>query len=228
MAVSAAGAGHNRRAFDLLRREIVVDPSNIGATCDGFSIGGRFEYTGTARLGAWAIRLHPAFLSGWRHQLDTMQKSADPATRRSIPRRVCVLSAGRGTDLRLSGQALMDLGDHATAARVLGWASTLLREDIPTLFALAQARFQIREQVGAFAALDRARDAGLSLEQEQFWRARLLMATNRHEEADAILVEAERAGGALAERCRVLKHTARPTDFRTTAPDTSPNRSSDA
>lgn len=223
LAIAAAGRGDNRRALDLLRREILLDPMKSGATCDAFSIGARFGFAGSARLAAWAVRMHPTFLAGWRHRLDAMDRSEHPATRRMTLRRVCVLSAGRGSDLRQSGQALMDLGDHASAARVLGWASLLLRQDLATLFALAQARFQIKAHAGALAALNRARDAGLPREQEQFWRARLLMASNRYEEADLILATAERVGGAFAERCRVLKHTARPIDFKAETPNPSAN-----
>ena len=221
-AVAAAGRGDNRGALDLLRREILLDPSTIGTTCDAFSVGARFGFPGTARLAAWAVCVHPAFLAGWRQKLDSTHKATDPATRRAILSRVCVLSAGRGSDLSLSGQALADLGDHSRAAQVLGWASTVLRNDTPTLFSLAQSRFQIKQHAGALAALDRARAAGLPREQEQFWRARLLMATNRHDEADLILAEAERTGGALAERCRILRHTARPADFKAANPNNPP------
>jgi len=218
-AVAAAGRGENRGALDLLRREILLDPSDYSATCDAFSIGARFGFPGAARLAAWAVRVHPAFLEGWRHKLGSTHKATNPAIRRSILSRVCVLSAGRGSDLSQSGQALADLGNYSMAARVLEWASTVLRNDTPTLFSLAQSRFQIKEHAGALAALDRARDTGLPREQEQFWRARFLMATNRHDAADLILTEAERVGGALAERCRILRHTARPTDFKAKAPN---------
>lgn len=214
MAVSAANDRDNGRAFALIRRAVLFAPGNPGALCDGFSIGARSGYAGATRLAIWATRAHPLFLAGWRHQLDVVRQNTAPAVRRTIPRRICVLSPGDAAHLRQSGQAMMNMGDHAHAARVLGWACLVPTPDVSALFSLVQARFQTRDHSGAFTALDRARDAGLPREQERFWRARVLIATGRHDEADEILAEAESAGGALAERCRVLAMTARPGDFK--------------
>jgi tetratricopeptide (TPR) repeat protein len=220
MAVSAANDRDIGRAFALIRREVIFDPGNPGVICDAFSIGARLGHAGATRLAVWATRVHPLFLAGWRHQLDTRHQSATPAGHRSIPRRICVLSPGDAVHLRQSGQAMMGMGEYALATQVLGWACLVLSKDVSALFSLAQARFQSRDHAGALAALDQARDAGLPEEQERFWRARLMMATGRHGEADMILEEAERAGGALAERCHILAKTARPSDFKAPAPGT--------
>jgi hypothetical protein len=214
MAVSAANDQDNGRAFGLIRCAVLFDPGNPSALCDAFSIGARFGDTGATRLAIWATRAHPLFLAGWRHQLDTIHQGAVPAVRQTMPRRVCILSPGNSTHLRQSGQAMMNVGDHAHAARVLGWACLVETQDVSALFSLVQARFQTRDQAGALAALDRARNAGLPREQERFWRARVLIATGRHDEADKILTKAETTGGALAERCRILAMTARPRDFK--------------
>lgn len=213
MAVSAANDRDNSRAFGLMRREMLFDPGNPRVICDAFSIAARSGHVGATRLAFWATRAHPLFLAGWRHQLETRHQSETPADHGSIARRICVLSPGDAPHLRQSGQAMMGMGEYALAARVLGWACLVLDKDVSALFSLAQARFQSRDHAGALAALDQARDAGLPEEQERFWRARLLMATGRHGEADMILDEAERTGGALAERCRILARTARPSDF---------------
>jgi hypothetical protein len=220
MAVSAANDRDIGRAFGLIRREVLFAPGNPGVICDAFSIAARLGHAGATRLAVWATRAHPLFLAGWRHRLDTKDQATAPTGRRSIARRICVLSPGDATHLRQSGQAMMGMGEYALAARVLGWACLVLNRDVSALFSLTQSCFQIREHADALAALDAARDAGLPEEQERFWRARLLMATGRHGEADTILDQAERAGGALAERCRILAKTARPSDFKAPAPGT--------
>jgi hypothetical protein len=213
MAVAEARRNEPVRAFELIRREILFDPTSARATCDGFSLAARAGFEGAGKLANWSVCTHPVFLAAWRHRLDRIDLTTAPETRRSALRRVSILSPDRGSDLAAAGQALIGLSDHSGAAKVLGWASLLLRSDVSTLFALAQSRFHSRDPAGGLAALDRASACGLPREQDCFWRARLLMATGRHNEADRLLDEAERLGGDLAQRCRILRHTARPADF---------------
>jgi hypothetical protein len=219
LAVAAAKRGDHGRAFQLLRRAILFDPGNGRATCDGFTMAERTGSPDAARLAAWSIHTHPVFLGGWRYRLDLPGRTAAREERQSVLKRVCVLSPGRGSDLAAAGQALAGLADHSAAAKILGWASTLLRRDVVTLFALAQSRFHARDAAGGLSALDRAKACGLQPEQDLFWRARLLMAASRHADADRVLIVAESLGGDIAERCRILGHTARPSDFRAVPPN---------
>jgi tetratricopeptide (TPR) repeat protein len=220
-AVASARNGDYDQAFDLLRREILLDPANQAALGNAFTVSARSRSARTAELAAWAVRLSPLFTPGWRNLLSVLDAREAPARRRAIARHAAILTVGTAPDTRRIGEIFMGLGDYARAAQTLSWVTVMAPTDVALWFALAQSRFQIRDHRGALHALDKARDAGLPREQELFWRARLLLATRRYDEADAILAEARRSGGELAARCRILMHTARLSDFKIDSKGTS-------
>lgn len=213
-AAAAARNGDHGKAFELLRREVLLDPANQAALRDAFIMGARSRSAKTSELAAWAVRLSPLFTPGWRNLLSVIDPNDTAAKRRSIARHAAILTVGNAPDTRRVGEVFMGLGDFARAARILSWVTVMGATDVALWFALAQARFQIRDHHGASAALEKAREMGLPQEQELFWRARLLLATRRYDEADAVFTEAEQIGGELAARCRILLHTARLSSFK--------------
>ena len=210
-ALQARNLAGGVRAF---RRSLLLAPHKSAVLEDLYIAAAYADSPIRIAVLRWSHVANPLFIQALRQIVVTDDLELYFANRSIHARKLALLSPDNGNDLSSVARKLLDLGYKEVAAKVILWARCCKPLDEKILFLQGQIAFA----AGEFAAAEQHFDAMTTQDERaraliEFWRARIYLAENREDEAEASIKRFLNGPEEYRTRFQILDVSARQRDF---------------